>query len=200
MGYSRSCPRTQAASTRHVSDLTPRSDSRPHQPGLPPKRLSTVGTCSIAAAPCRRNPRQHSTESLFSAQSLPFRSASRSSRKDTGLQPVCPAGSPPLLSPTQQICCLVLPQQTRRQWLPASPSGGSPPPLLSPVQHLCCPVLLRSATATLAASLKSQATKMHGNGSTTLRLVEQKQWKHKRTAVRASPGLLQHRKTIPFAA
>ena len=110
MGYSRSCPRTQAASTRHVSDLTPRSDSRPHQPGLPPKRLSTVGTCSIAAAPCRRNPRQHSTESLFSAQSLPFRSASRSSRKDTGLQPVCPAGSPPLLSPTQQICCLVLPQ------------------------------------------------------------------------------------------
>ena len=91
MGYSRSCPRTQAASTRHVSDLTPRSDSRPHQPGLPPKRLSTVGTCSIAAAPCRRNPRQHSTESLFSAQSLPFRSASRSSRKDTGLQPVLPA-------------------------------------------------------------------------------------------------------------
>ena len=92
MGYSRSCPRTQAASTRHVSDLTPRSDSRPHQPGLPPKRLSTVGTCSIFVAPCRHNPRQHSTESLFSAQSLPSRPASRSSRKDTDLQPVRPSG------------------------------------------------------------------------------------------------------------
>ena len=42
MGYSRSCPRTQAAPTRHVSDLTPRSDSRPHQPfSLPKHRANT---------------------------------------------------------------------------------------------------------------------------------------------------------------
>lgn len=42
MGYSRSCPRTQAAPTRHVFDLTPRSDSRPHQPfSLPKHRANT---------------------------------------------------------------------------------------------------------------------------------------------------------------
>lgn len=145
--------------------LTPRL---PDLLGTQTQDTDSRQTGIISAAPCCRNPRQHSGSTLLSA--------------------------PP------ELFSLCLSQQTRRQWLPASPSGGSPPPLLSPVQHLCCPVLLQSATATLAASLKSQATKMRCNGSTTLRLVEQKQWKHKRTAVRASPGLLQHRKTLPFAA
>ena len=223
MGYSRSCPRTQAAPTRHVFDLTPRSDSRPHQPfSLPKHRANTEppGSGSARAhhkvklVPHRAFLLSGSPLLVPAVSLLPRAAAIRDSTPlnhfsvpSPSLFALPPAAAektlasncPPLLSPTHQICCLVLPQQTRRQWLPASPSGGSPPPLLSPVQHLCCPVLLQSATATLAASLKSQATKMRGNGSTNLRLVEQKQWKHKRTAVRASPGLLQHRKTIPFA-
>ena len=246
MGYSRSCPRTQAAPTRHVFDLTPRSDSRPHQPfSLPKHRANTeppgsgsarahhkvklvphrafllsgspllvpaVSLLPRAAAIRDGTPLNHfsvPSPSLVCLPQQPKRHWPPTARRCSLLHsksaasccrnPRQHAGST-LLSAPPELFSLCLSQQTRRQWLPASPSGGSPPPLLSPVQHLCCPVLLRSATATLAASLKSQATKMHGNGSTTLRLVEQKQWKHKRTAVRASPGLLQHRKTLPFAA
>ena len=252
MGYSRSCPRTQAAPTRHVFDLTPRSDSRPHQPfSLPKHRANTeppgsgsarahhkvklvphrafllsgspllvpaVSLLPRAAAIRDSTPLNHFSVPSPSLFALPPAAAEKTLASSQSVQPAlrrCSllhsksaasccrnprqhAGST-LLSAPPELFSLCLSQQTRRQWLPASPSGGSPPPLLSPVQHLCCPVLLRSATATLAASLKSQATKMRCNGSTTLRLVEQKQWKHKRTAVRASPGLLQHRKTIPFA-
>ena len=141
MGYSRSCPRTQAAPTRHVFDLTPRSDSRPHQPfSLPKHRANTEppGSGSARAhhkvklVPHRAFLLSGSPLLVPAVSLLPRAAAIRDgtplnhfSVPSPSLFALPPAAAektlasncPPLLSPTQQICCLVLPQSAtaRRQ-------------------------------------------------------------------------------------
>ena len=115
MGYSRSCPRTQAAPPRHVSDLTPRSDSRPHQPfSLPKHRANTESSGSGSARAHHKVKLVPHRAFLLSGSPLLVPAVSLLPRA-AAIRDGTPLNHFSVPSPS--LVCL--PQQPKRHWPPA---------------------------------------------------------------------------------